>query len=246
MGGCLHVWAWCGPWRLPCLLLACAAPAVGSEWDFHDAGSGAVAMCEAACCVCCWVLRHLESHLREREKLLVKADKRYQELSRWVGGRRWGWEDALGGCCVAHSTELEYPVQGRWRHQVVAVSHTLAQGSADLQRLCSRACDHNSLLRATTGTDGHLSKVTQCLCCNGGDRKQVPSATPSLVTSVCNSCSCDGFSCLALACGGAGVLPGAWPSPLRPSQQGARQRTRPGAGQEPTLPRCRPSSCSCR
>jgi hypothetical protein len=28
--------------------------------------------------------RHLESHLREREKLLVKADKRYQELSRFA------------------------------------------------------------------------------------------------------------------------------------------------------------------
>lgn len=26
---------------------------------------------------------HLESHLREREKLLVKADKRYQELARY-------------------------------------------------------------------------------------------------------------------------------------------------------------------
>jgi chromosome segregation ATPase len=27
-------------------------------------------------------IKHLESHLREREKLLVKADKRYQELVR--------------------------------------------------------------------------------------------------------------------------------------------------------------------
>lgn len=29
-------------------------------------------------------IKHLEAHLRERERLLVKADKRHQELVRWV------------------------------------------------------------------------------------------------------------------------------------------------------------------
>lgn len=29
-------------------------------------------------------VKHLETHLRERERLLVKADKRFQEAVRWA------------------------------------------------------------------------------------------------------------------------------------------------------------------